>query len=254
MNRRGVYDSIRRLRNLNSAGELLSLGQRLSLTVRVVIKCPVTVGAIFWWLAATGFAAEMNFAQAADVVDLSISRAIPSDGGAILLNPAALAGVQTTLLDLGVRQNSGQSTDVAGIFTAGKGSLGYGLELQNLANKFVPSAGFAASANKFSVGVSATLDDSTTVTLGFRQELSQYVVALVFPDVGNLLKNWTLGFGIPVKNFLRFGFDFNFANTDSTVGISRSQLAATAEIYSSRTYSFILSYQVSVESYPGNSF
>lgn len=209
---------------------------------------------ISWpWIASAWAASDKT-----GLVDLSVGVATPSNGDAIRLNPAALAGFQNKTFDLAAFSRGGGNPDIAGTLAAGLGNFGYGISIQKVADHFTSRAAFAGSTGGFSLGVSANSSAalpsfSPAFSFGMRQVIKGYSIALVVQDVGNIWRAWTFGFGIPAGQSLRFGVDFNFGSNSSSIGISNATVVGSGEFYLNQKISFQLMYGMEVMPSIGNS-
>lgn len=188
-------------------------------------------------------------AFAGDRIDLSSGIANPSNSGAILENPAALARHHDAIFDFGMMTRASGDPDFSGIYTGGKSNFGYGFEVDRVGNEYLPSAGFGASSGGFSIGATAraqSFTTSLTIDIGIRQELKNFVVALVLKNISQFMKDWTLGFGFTPAAWARLGLDFHFQNSNSIIEINQADTRCVLEIHPISRFSAFLGYQMQV--------
>jgi hypothetical protein len=184
---------------------------------------------------------------ASDRIDLSVGIANPSNNAAILENPSALSQYQDRIFDFGALIQSGSAPDFAGSFSSGRGGIGYGFDLRRVTDRWVPTGAFSMSKGKSSIGLSATSTlspFSPTFDLGVRQELNKVVVALVFRNLSQFGRDWSIGFGASPSNHIRIGLDFDFSGRGSLLAVDKTTVTGTGDFHINQKFSLKLGYGV----------
>jgi hypothetical protein len=192
---------------------------------------------------------DAHAAGKAEVIDLSLGAAIPSNNSAIIENPAALPTFQDKIFDIGMLFNNITSPDFAGSFSFGTSNFGFGAEVERVGGNFQATGAIGASISHFSLGVGVTTTFAPftpTFSVGLRQEIKSVILALVFPDILNLSRTFILGIGTSAGTNFKFATDFIFSNNTSGFGISGARVAPAAEFFASQKYSFKIGYEFTV--------
>jgi hypothetical protein len=187
-----------------------------------------------------------NLLAADSLVDLSTGVAIPANSTSTRENPAALTGTSVKIFDFSVLMNSSNNTDFGGAFASSAKGFGYGIDLRRVSQNWVPTAGLGFSLGKFSLGVNATSSlspFSPVFGLGIKQDLKKLIFALFFQDLGNLGRDWSIGFGFPLSQNLRLETDLSIHNSNPGFGMSQATPGIAGEYFINQKFTALLRYR-----------
>ncbi len=181
--------------------------------------------------------------------DLSVSVALPSLSGAVVENPAGLAGGSGRELELGVNAGALSNIDAYGVFASGKGSFGFGLQITRAyMGSLGATAGVGAKMGRLAFGLNASssiMAFNPSFGAGLALDMGKGMIGIYVPSLNNPTQAWILGFGVGGSTLI-FGVDARFTTPLGGIAPNGATLIPAVEFLMAHKLAVKVAYSLTV--------